>query len=95
MFFTGKPLSAEDAHRLGVINRLVPAERFESEVRELAQELAAQPPGAMARAKRAVTHALESSFEEALEFESYLQESQAASSEFAEGVQKFLARRKK
>jgi 2-(1,2-epoxy-1,2-dihydrophenyl)acetyl-CoA isomerase len=27
MFFTGKPLSAADAHRLGVINRIVPAEK--------------------------------------------------------------------
>jgi len=95
MFFTGKPLLAADAHRLGVINRLVPADRLEAEVRELAAQLAAQPRGAMAGAKRAVTHALESSYEEALEFESYLQEAQAASSEFAEGVQAFLAKRAK
>jgi len=94
MFFTGKPLSAADAHRLGVINRLVPADRLEQEVRELAGQLAAQPRGALAGAKRAVTHALESTFEQALEFESYLQEAQAASPEFAEGVQNFLARRK-
>src|SRR3989440_10185857 len=93
MFFSGKPLQAADAHRLGVINRIVPAERLEEEVRELANHLAAQPPQAMAGAKRAVNHALESSFEQALEFESYLQEAQAASSEFAEGVQNFLARR--
>ena len=93
MFFTGKPLSAADAHRLGVINRLVPADRLEQEVRELAGQLAAQPRGALAGAKRAVTHALESTFEQALEFESYLQEAQAASPEFAEGVQAFLARR--
>src|SRR3982075_3588854 len=77
MFFTGKPLSAADAHRLGIINRVVPPERFEEEVRELATQLAAQPPKAMAAAKRAVNHALESSYEEALEFESYLQEAQA------------------
>src|SRR6267378_4626773 len=95
MFFTGKALSAEDAHRLGIINRLVPAERLEAEVRELANHLASQPRQALAGAKRAVVHALESSFEEALEFESYLQEAQAASPEFAEGVQAFLARRKK
>jgi 2-(1,2-epoxy-1,2-dihydrophenyl)acetyl-CoA isomerase len=95
MFFTGKPLQAVDAHRLGVINRLVPADRLEAEVRELAAQLATQPRGAMARAKRAVTHALESSYEEALEFESYLQEAQAASPEFAEGVQAFLAKRAK
>ncbi len=93
MFFTGKALSAEDAYRLGVINRIVPADRFEAEVRGFAEQLAKQPRGAMAGAKRAVNHALESSFEQALEFESYLQEAQAASDEFAEGVQSFLARR--
>ena len=95
MFFTGKPLQAADAHRLGVINRLVPAERLEEEVRDLANHLASQPRQAMAGAKRALTHALESSYEAALEFESYLQEAQAASSEFTDGVQAFLARRKR
>src|ERR1700720_3046401 len=48
MFFTGKPLAAAEAHRLGGINRIVPAERFEEEVRELAAQLATQPRGAMA-----------------------------------------------
>jgi 2-(1,2-epoxy-1,2-dihydrophenyl)acetyl-CoA isomerase len=95
MFFSGKPLQAADAHRLGVINRIVPAERLEEEVRELANQLASQPRQAMAGAKRAVNHALNSTFEEAMEFESYLQEAQAASPEFAEGVQNFLARRAK
>src|SRR5213595_2219707 len=93
MFFTGKALPAEDAHRLGVINRVVPADRFEEEVRHLANQLVAQPRQALAGAKRAVNHALVSSYEDAMEFESYLQEAQAASSEFAEGVQNFLARR--
>src|SRR5256885_14781724 len=93
MFFTGKPLQAADAHRLGVINRLVPAERLEEEVRDLANQLAAQPRQAMAGAKRAVIHALESGYEEAPEVESYLQEAQAGSPEVAEGVQSFLARR--
>jgi 2-(1,2-epoxy-1,2-dihydrophenyl)acetyl-CoA isomerase len=93
MFFTGKQLPAADAHRLGLINRLVPADRLEAEVRALANQLAAQPRQAMAAAKRAVNHALESTYEEALEFESYLQEAQAASPEFAEGVQNFLASR--
>ena len=95
MFFTGKPLSAADALRLGVVNRVVPQERFEEEVRELAAQIASQPRRALAAAKRAVNHALESNYEDALEFESYLQEAQAASPEFAEGVQNFLARRSK
>jgi 2-(1,2-epoxy-1,2-dihydrophenyl)acetyl-CoA isomerase len=95
MFFTGKPLQAADAHRLGVINRIVPADQLEAEVRELANQIASQPRQALGAAKRAVIHALDSSFEEAVEFESYLQEAQAGSSEFAEGVQAFLARRGK
>ena len=95
MFFSGRALQAQDAHRLGVINRIVPADQLEQEVREFAAQLAQQPKQAMAAAKRAVNHALESSFEDALEFESYLQEAQAASPEFAEGVQAFLARRSK
>jgi 2-(1,2-epoxy-1,2-dihydrophenyl)acetyl-CoA isomerase len=95
MFFTGKPLSAADAHRLGVVNRIVAQERLEEEVRDLAVQIASQPRQALAAAKRAVNHALESNYESALEFESYLQEAQAASPEFAEGVQNFLARRSK
>jgi 2-(1,2-epoxy-1,2-dihydrophenyl)acetyl-CoA isomerase len=95
MFFTGKPLSAADAHRLGVVNRVVPQERFEEEVRELAAQIASQPRQALAAAKRAVNHALESNYEDALEFESYLQEAQAASQEFVDGVQSFFARRAK
>jgi 2-(1,2-epoxy-1,2-dihydrophenyl)acetyl-CoA isomerase len=95
MFFTGKPLQAADAYRLGVINRLVAAEKLEDEVRELAGQLASQPKGALAAAKRAVNHALESTYEEALEFESYLQEAQAGSQEFRDGVTAFLAKRSK
>ena len=95
MFFTGKPLSAADAHRLGVINRVVPADRLEEEVRDLANHLAAQPRQALAAAKRAVNRAFESTYEEAVEFESYLQEAQVANGEFAAGVQKFIASRPK
>src|ERR1700694_1895152 len=95
MFFSGKPLQAADAHRLGVINRLVFADKLGEEVRGLATHLASQPRQAMAGAKRALIHALNSTFEEAMDFESYLQEAQAASPEFAEGVQNFLARRAK
>jgi 2-(1,2-epoxy-1,2-dihydrophenyl)acetyl-CoA isomerase len=93
MFFSGKPLSAEDAYRLGVYNRIVPAERLEEEVREFAGHLASQPRQALAGVKKAVNRAFESTYEEAVEFESYLQEAQAANGEFAAGVQKFIAGR--
>ena len=95
MFFSGKPLPAADAHRLGLINRIVPAERLEDEVRDLAQHIASHPRQAVAGAKKAVNRALTSTYEEAVEFESYLQEAQAANGEFAEGVCRFQASRPK
>src|SRR2546423_12109249 len=64
MFFAGKPLQAADAHRLGVINRLVPAERVGGGGRDLAQPPSAQPRPAMARAKRAGLPAPGSAHEE-------------------------------
>jgi 2-(1,2-epoxy-1,2-dihydrophenyl)acetyl-CoA isomerase len=93
MFFTGKPLPAADAHRLGLINRIVAPDRLEDEVRELAGQIAAQPRQALAGAKKAVNRALTSTYEASVEFESYLQEAQAANGEFAEGVRKFQAAR--
>lgn len=95
MLFTGQPMPAAEAHRLGLINRMVPADRLEDEVRELAGRIASQPRQALAGIKKAVNRALQSTYEEAVEFESYLQEAQAANGEFAAGVQKFIAGRAK
>lgn len=95
MFFSGRPISAADAQRLGIINRIVPADRLEGEVQELAEHIAAQPRQALAGAKKAVNRALTSTYEAAVEFESYLQEAQAAGGEFAEGVRRFQAARGK
>src|SRR3989475_3454525 len=86
MFFTGKPLQAVDAHRLGVINRIVPAERLEEEGRDLANQLASQPRQPVASAKTAGLHALPSTHGEAAEFESHLQERADGTPECAAGA---------
>src|SRR5438105_7797750 len=46
MFYTGDPLGAEDAERLGLVNRLVGPEQLEPSVRELAERLASGPAAA-------------------------------------------------
>src|SRR3989449_11118527 len=48
MVFTGKPLSAAGADRLGVINRLVPAERPAGGAPELSNQPPSRPPPALA-----------------------------------------------
>lgn len=93
MCMTGLPLSARDAERLGLVNQVVPAEELEPTVRALAEHLAAGAPLAIAAVKRAINRALDSSLEEAMEYESYLQEAMAASGDFMEGVASFIEKR--
>jgi 2-(1,2-epoxy-1,2-dihydrophenyl)acetyl-CoA isomerase len=94
MFYTAERLSAQDAERFGVVNRVVPKDAVETECRALAERLAAGSIRALAGAKRAVNFAESSSFEEAAEFESYIQETCAAGEDFGEGVTAFLEKRK-
>jgi 2-(1,2-epoxy-1,2-dihydrophenyl)acetyl-CoA isomerase len=93
MCMTGQPLAARDAERLGLVNQVVPGDQLEATVRELAGRLAAGPPLAIAGAKRAINRALDSSLEDAMEYESYLQETMAGSADFVEGVTAFLEKR--
>jgi 2-(1,2-epoxy-1,2-dihydrophenyl)acetyl-CoA isomerase len=94
MFYTAERLSAQDAERFGLVNRVVPKDSVEAECRALAERLAAGAVGALAGAKRAANFAEGSTFEEAVEFESYIQETCAASDDFREGVSAFLEKRK-
>jgi 2-(1,2-epoxy-1,2-dihydrophenyl)acetyl-CoA isomerase len=94
MFYTAERLSAQDAERFGVVNRVVPKESVETACRALAERLAAGSRGALAGAKRAVNFAEGSNFEEAAEFESFIQETCAAGEDFREGVAAFLEKRK-
>jgi 2-(1,2-epoxy-1,2-dihydrophenyl)acetyl-CoA isomerase len=93
MMMLGTSLSAEEGERLGIINKVVPAKEFDATVREWASRLASGPTMAIGAVKRAVAHAQLSSFEEAVEFESYLQEVQAAGDDFGEGVRAFVDKR--
>ena len=93
LFYTGRPLPAEEAERLGVVNRVVPPDRLEPEVRELAERLASGPARALGAIKRSVNHALDSTFEEAMDFEFHLQGVQMQGEDFQEGVRAFLEKR--
>jgi enoyl-CoA hydratase len=54
MLFTGEPLSAREAHALGMVNRIVPAEELAGATLELARHIAARPSMGLKLAKQSV-----------------------------------------
>jgi enoyl-CoA hydratase/carnithine racemase len=59
LLFTGRSLTAEEAHGLGMVNRVVPRERLREETMTLAREIATMDPFGLAQAKRSVNLALD------------------------------------
>jgi enoyl-CoA hydratase len=59
LLFTAGKINAEEAHRLGMVNRVVPRDSLVNEVMELAHEIAQHHPFALAQAKRAVNQTLD------------------------------------
>jgi cyclohexa-1,5-dienecarbonyl-CoA hydratase len=57
MLLTGEPIDADEARRIGLVNRLFPADRFEQEVERWQQGLLALSGTALRHAKRAVDQA--------------------------------------
>jgi 2-(1,2-epoxy-1,2-dihydrophenyl)acetyl-CoA isomerase len=93
MALTTDPLSAADAERFGLVARVVPADSLATEARALAVRLAAGAPRALALTKRALARAEESSLDEALEYEAYLQGMAGATADHREGVAAFVEKR--
>jgi enoyl-CoA hydratase len=57
--WTGDPMSAQEAWRLGMVNRVVPKEHLEDEVMKLAGRIACMPPVVVSLTKRSINHTLD------------------------------------
>jgi len=93
MILTGDLIRADHALRIGLVNRVVPADQLMAEVRGLAGKLAAKAPLALRAAKDAVDYGAEMSLEVALEVENRLFAIVSGSEDRAEGVTAFLEKR--
>lgn len=93
LVFFGDALPAGDAERLGLVNRVVPAEQLEAEAREWAQRLAGGPTTAIGLAKSLLNRSFESSWEVALRNEAAAVEINKSTQDAAEGIASFRERR--
>lgn len=91
---SNRRLSAQEALEWGLVSEVVPADRFEARVRELATWYASLPTRGVALTKRLFDGAATAaSLDEQLEREAELQQEATASEDFREGVQAFLDKR--
>jgi crotonobetainyl-CoA hydratase len=66
MLMTGRWLNAEEAHRWGFVNEILPADQLMTRARELADHIAAGPPLVMAAIKEIVREAEDSKFQDCM-----------------------------
>ncbi|WP_309058849.1 enoyl-CoA hydratase [Streptomyces sp.] len=59
ILFTGRPLTAHEAERVGMVNKVVPLDELDGSARELAARIARMPSFGLRQAKRAVNQTLD------------------------------------
>ncbi|HET8763628.1 MAG TPA: enoyl-CoA hydratase-related protein, partial [Rhodanobacter sp.] len=91
---TGAPISAQRAHEIGLVNRVVPDDTLDATVDALADQLAAAAPLAAAGILDAILHGGEAALDQGLEFETQGFALMFATQDMREGTQAFLAKRK-
>jgi len=93
MFFSGDSISAGDAHRWGIINRVAPDDELEAETIAWATRMASGPTEALGRIKLLINSSHKNLLDVHLAQESELIAETTRTADFKEGVQAFLDKR--
>ncbi len=94
MVLNDRRLTAEEALRFGLVNRVVPVEKYLKEAINLAASIASRAPVAVRLGKEAVNRAFETSLSEGLLYERRLFYFLFATEDQKEGMAAFLQKRK-
>ena len=92
--FTGRTIDANEAERIGMVNRVFSAEALEEETRKMAETLAKGPTMALGITKRVFNQSYESDFEALLRLENSNQALLRLTEDHREGVRAFFEKRK-
>jgi enoyl-CoA hydratase len=93
LLLLGEQISAEEAERIGLVNRVVPAAEFDAAVAEWAQKLAAKSPLLMRMGKDAMFRQQDMAFGDALDYLRAQLTIAFATDDMQEGVKAFFEKR--
>lgn len=92
--YTGDIIDAAEAYRLGLVNKVVPADKLMATARELAAKIASKSPLVLKYLKRSLNMSWQAELDPALAFETYAFSACFAAEDKDEGVRAFLEKRK-
>ena len=93
LLYTGDFISAAEAERIGLYNRVVPADQLNATTRELAERLAKGPSFALAKTKEMINRELDMNLSTALECEAQAQAICMQHPDYREAYEAFIAKR--
>jgi enoyl-CoA hydratase/carnithine racemase len=93
MLLTGEMVAADEARRLGLVNRVVPDAELANETAALAARIAARSPLTIALGKQAFHRQIEMPLEDAYAYTAEVMTRNMLSHDAAEGIDAFLSRR--
>jgi enoyl-CoA hydratase len=93
LILTGEQIDAQEALRIGLVDRVVPHERLRMETEAMARQILANAPLAVQYALSAVQNGLSMPLEEALQYESALFGLACATEDKNEGMRAFMEKR--
>jgi len=94
MLLTGDLIDAEEARRIGLVNRVVPASDLAAAVTRLAQQIASKSSPVLALGKEAFYRQIELGLEDAYRYASGVMVRNLLKADAAEGIDAFLEKRK-
>jgi E-phenylitaconyl-CoA hydratase len=93
MLFTGESIDAQEAYRIGLVNKVVPPDQLIPEAMKMAERICRNAPLAVQAAKEAVYRGLDLSLAEGLRLEEFLAEPVRQSEDAKEGPRAFFEKR--